>query len=559
MLKKSVFVVIITLGVSSATTALRWPLDRPKRITGTFGEYRGLWYHHGVDISTAGKKGFRVFAADNGYVSSVMYQKWGIGYAIFIKHKSGLITFYGHLDRFAPVILRNKQVKGVRAKIRNREDFRIDFQKPEIKVKKGNVIAYSGDTGRGPAHLHFETRNNSNIPVNPMKNGIRVPDRTAPVILKVHLVPLDAMSHVNNNSDEYIVSAKPVNRRKRLYILDTKSIPEIGGNIGIKIKTYDRVGYRNRVSIYGIQSRVNGKEVYHIRLDSVKREKSHRMGLVFDYDYSSYNQFTYFLYSRKTHEGVIRTGEKNGTYNVDIICFDAGNNRSKISFKLKSNGMLKKPAYEYVQNLKIGGELKIEKKNFTIRFSKKTALYNEMVTLNAGDYDNSISLLTVKSRAYSVFPTNLCLDRPAEIFIKYSGKDFNKIGIYKKSKRFFSFISNNYDTESRSFKAYINKMGTYFLVKDEWPPVIRFRDKLRRKRNRSIIIKIRDIGSGVDLNKVCLKVDSRDVIWDYEIDRRYIEILPHNRIWKKGKHTIDIIIEDRAGNSSGKQRFTYFI
>jgi hypothetical protein len=40
-------------------------------------------------VSTAGKKGFAVYAADDGYVSTVMYQKWGIGYALFITHRTG--------------------------------------------------------------------------------------------------------------------------------------------------------------------------------------------------------------------------------------------------------------------------------------------------------------------------------------------------------------------------------------------------------------------------------------------------------------------------------------
>ncbi len=560
MLKRPLLLIVIFIsGFSYASPALRWPLDRPKRVTGTFGEYRGLMFHHGLDVSTGGKKGYRVYAADQGYVSSVMYQKWGIGYALFMKHKNGLITFYGHLDSFAPVILNNRRVKGIREKIQNREDFRIDFDKPEIQVKGGVVIGYTGETGRGPAHFHFETRNSSNVPVNPLKNGLSVPDQLAPVIVEVYLVPLDSESHVDNYPYEYIINTKLVNRREKLYALDIKSIPEIGGNIGIKIKAYDRVGYRNRVSLYEIKTKINGKEAYNISLDSVKREESHRMGLVFDYDNSSYNEFTYFLYSRKSHKGTISTETKNGLFRIEITCSDANNNISYLRFKLKSNGKLKKPAYKYNQNLKTGRELSIKKKNFSIRFSEDSALYNEMVGLHVDDYLSEIPLLKVKSRAYSISPTNLCLDKPAEIALKYGGEDYKKIGVYKKSRRFFYFISNFYDSGSGSFKASVNKMGTFFLVKDEVPPVIRFRNNIRRKRRRSIIVRISDIGSGVDLNKVYLKVDGKDVIWDYEIDRRYIEILPHNRIWKKGSHTIDIMIIDRAGNSSGKKRFTYII
>ena len=84
-----------------------WPIDRPAMITGTFGEYRGPHFHHGIDVSTAGRTGYAVFAADDGYVSSVLYQQWGIGYAVIITHGNGWSTMYGHLERFDDAIMGN--------------------------------------------------------------------------------------------------------------------------------------------------------------------------------------------------------------------------------------------------------------------------------------------------------------------------------------------------------------------------------------------------------------------------------------------------------------------
>ncbi len=68
-----------------------------------------------------------------------------------------------------------------------------------------------------------------------------------------------------------------------------------------------------------------------------------------------------------------------------------------------------------------------------------------------------------------------------------------------------------------------------------------------------------DIGSGIDLTKTHLRVDRKRVKWDYDPDKRYFEILPHNRIWKKGKHSVMIQIADRAENWSPKKSFNYFI
>ena len=119
-------------------------------------------------------------------------------------------------------------------------------------------------------------------------------------------------------------------------------------------------------------------------------------------------------------------------------------------------------------------------------------------------------------------------------------------------------MGNRYDSKSGTFKTRIKKLGSFFLVRDDSPPKIRYRNRRRFKRKKNIKIYISDIGSGVDLSRVFLKVDNRDVFWDYEPDKHYIEIFKHNRIWKRGKHKIIIKLMDRAGNKSKKKTFKYY-
>ena len=97
-------------------------------------------FHSGIDISTP--NGTRVQAPADGLVVSCGV-KGGYGNAIVVDHGYGVVTRYAHLDRF-----------NVR---------------PGQRVKRGDVVAAAGNTGRssGP-HVHYEVRLNG-VPVNPNK------------------------------------------------------------------------------------------------------------------------------------------------------------------------------------------------------------------------------------------------------------------------------------------------------------------------------------------------------------------------------------------------------
>ncbi|MCP4129517.1 MAG: M23 family metallopeptidase [bacterium] len=558
-----VILILLLVSASAADARFMWPIARAKRITGTFGEFRGTRFHHGLDISCGGMKGFKIYASDTGYVSSVMFRKWGIGYALFIKHKNGYSTMYGHMDRFSRRILKNKKMKKYSGHIRDRADFLVEFDKNEFPVSRGAVIGYSGESGIGIEHFHFEMRDAQNRPVNPLTNGIRVPDRSAPVIREVHLVPMDGYSHVDGFSSIEIFEARRKNKKKNRYGIRGNDIPVIGGKVGVKIQVYDKVAYVNKVSIHRIEFFVNKKLKHSIRFDRINKNFTYRMGLFYDYAYSDTNTFTFFLYSRRTKEGILSPQKPGSILNLKIACYDANNNRSVFYMKLKTAAPLKKPEYYYKPNLLLGDDLELRSRDkvFSLAFDEKAALYNEMVFLERyPSFRTSLRKLTVKSRVYALFPINLCIDTPARIRIKYSGKDYKKVGVYAVTgkKDGFYFMGNNYDRDEEAFIVKTRKIGKFFLVKDEYPPKVWYKKRKIRK-GRSIKFYLRDLGTGPDLGNVYLRVDGKKVIWDYNPDKHYIEILPHNKIWKKGKHRIVIQVPDGAGNKSKKKVVTYRI
>ena len=162
----------------------RDPLAIPITLAANFGELRPNHYHMGLDIRTQHRENLPVFAAADGYVTRVEIEPAGFGQAIYIRHPNGYTTVYGHLNQFFPALaayVSEQQYK--------RESWQIDLEIPPalFPVKKGDLIAYSGNTGgsQGP-HLHFEIRRTAgDVNQNPLLFGLPVPDNTSPAFVRL--------------------------------------------------------------------------------------------------------------------------------------------------------------------------------------------------------------------------------------------------------------------------------------------------------------------------------------------------------------------------------------
>ena len=97
-------------------------------------------FHTGVDV--AADYGAPVHATADGVVLDAG-QHSGYGRVVIVDHGFGLTTWYAHLSSFSAV--------------------------PGTRIKRGEVIGYTGISGRstGP-HVHYEVRVN-NAPVNPWR------------------------------------------------------------------------------------------------------------------------------------------------------------------------------------------------------------------------------------------------------------------------------------------------------------------------------------------------------------------------------------------------------
>jgi murein DD-endopeptidase MepM/ murein hydrolase activator NlpD len=168
----------------------RNPMGIPMQLTANFGELRTNRWHMGLDLRTQKKENLPVYAAAAGHISKIKIEPHGFGRSIFIDHPNGLTTVYGHLNDFFTEL--EKYVTEQQYKQESWE-VELDFSKDKFRVYRGQLIAYSGNTGAssGP-HLHFEIRNTKNGKcLNPLLFGFPVADNTAPEVLRLAMYDRD--------------------------------------------------------------------------------------------------------------------------------------------------------------------------------------------------------------------------------------------------------------------------------------------------------------------------------------------------------------------------------
>jgi len=264
-----------------------WPLPANYGISGTFMEYRNQHLHAGFDLSTHGEVGFTVRCLDDGKIVMLKVQKRGYGRVLYIRHsKRKLVSVYGHLDRFTP---RLEKIVSRYVKLRKSRYPGTIVPKKPIPVLKGEIVAYSGESGVGWPHLHFELRNLLNEPVNPVDYGFSVQsDQSLPVFQFLHIYPETPLSTVNGECKS--VQLRLVRSRDGSF---TVKPFRITGRVLMSVTIRDTDGRKGPLAIYRIDARLNHRSFYSYQARVFSFDRFNRSSAVYDLAHTRLSPSTY--------------------------------------------------------------------------------------------------------------------------------------------------------------------------------------------------------------------------------------------------------------------------
>ena len=528
----------------------RSPLDIPLQLSGNFGELRPNHFHAGFDLKTMQKEGLNVYAVADGYVSRIKISTFGNGKAIYITHPNGYTSVYGHLQRaFGPI------EDFIKKSHYNERSFEIEvYLKPgELVVKKGQIIALSGNTGgsEGP-HLHFEFRDNrtENI-INPMLFGFDklLKDTKKPIFSSIYVYPLTEATTVNQSKRPLLLNL--MLQKDGTYLSD-KVIANGKIGFGINTSDYDDVSF-NQNGVYKLQTFYNGLPNFGYQFDTYSFDEMRYVNALIDYSrYKKTQQRIQKLFMKTPYKlSIIKTDESNGIlsavpnlaslYRIEVSDFFG--NKTTISIPIKYNEQPSIIAQEPVLSkylVKANKDCNFAKENMSVFFPAGTF------------YDDFYLNFDVKNDTLFLHDDTV----PAHTNFTISIED-NKHTETQREKLFIASIEDvkiRYNPtlyKDAVFTTKVKNLGKFSLVLDTIAPKITIAKSIEGKwltDKKTLQLTISDSLSGIKSYNGYL--NGNWILFEYDNKTKRITHDFSDGIVAEGANELKVVVIDNVGNST---------
>ncbi len=527
----------------------RSPLDIPLILSGTFGELRSNHFHSGLDIKTQGRQGLPIYAIADGYVSRIKVSQYGFGKALYVTHPNGFTSVYAHLQKYADTL--QKYVKDIQYKKESYYTGNLFFKEDKFPVKKGQIIAYSGDTGgSGGPHLHFEIRDTRTEKViNPLHFGYKVLDNRFPTIQSIKAYPLSNYAQINGQKKDIQIAVKPIANGKYVTSRITAN-----GAIGFGINTFDRLNFApNKNGVYSLEMFVNGKSVYYFDVETFAFSESKFINLHIDYkhfkNYRRRYQKTFkenanrlSLYSNLKNNGIIDI--KNGlSYTVKIVVKDFEGNSSEVNIPVQgvnSIPLFTKPIDSTAYFIDKSKFHSLKEQHVTVAFPKNTFYENQYLDFSVENKVAKIHTPTVPLDKNYTIRFNIT-DYPEEDkeHLYIVNLENPKYPRYQTTKRRDSVIYTTTKT-----------LGKYGLRIDKEAPKIRllyFKDQQWITKFKTLKVRISDRKSGIKNYRAT--IDGKWILMEFNHKKGILTYNFNDKKLEGTKHIFKIVVSDNVGNT----------
>lgn len=266
---------------------------------------------------------------------------------LYVRHPDGFVTTYAHLQKFNNEI--NAYVKQLQ-KQQRRYAFDVDIDSMQFIVKKGDVIAYTGDTGVGSAHLHFEIRDSAMNSVNPFllpAFSALLKDNSPPAFQSLAFSPLAHPSIIQGKRRAWVTHVKRVGANE--YRVD--GVVRLTGSVGIGVKATDRTeGTHYRTGIHKYEFYVDDRLIFISVKNHIPESEAKEIAMYYDWGLWRTKRARFEklyvvpgsrlpFYNRLPEgAGAIETSAYDeGEHNLKIVAYDLGGNRSVLTLRAVFN------------------------------------------------------------------------------------------------------------------------------------------------------------------------------------------------------------------------------
>ncbi|MDO1514193.1 M23 family metallopeptidase [Maribacter confluentis] len=525
------------------------PMDIPIILAGTFGELRSNHFHAGLDIKTQQREGIPVNAIGDGTVTRIKVSLWGYGKVLYIAHPNGYTSVYGHLQKFSPTI--EAYIKKLQYE---KKSFEVEVfpDYGEIKVTKGELIAYSGNTGgsAGP-HLHFEIRSSiSEKPTNPFLYGMHVADATNPILEKLFAYPLSGNAHINHNQERTQINFS--RQDDGTYLADKV---DALGEIGFGFIGYDRLDMAaNKNGVYSVEFNVNGKIYSLYDFESFSFGETRYINTLIDYDYygrhrqriqksfkSPGNNLS--IYKELYNEGKVKVN-KGLSYTANLIIKDYAGNTVKLAIPIEG----KENQSPSTNNDKVTDNFLVAKKpnNYDLGGAKVYFPANTFYEDFYIDLKKGADTVTIHSNTVPAH-RNFTITFDAS---KYPKETHKQLFIARLNDKLQPNFTNTYK-RGDLFTARTRNLGTYTIAQDTTPPTIRtknFKEKQWLNNYKYLSVSIADDLSGIDSYTATL--NGEWILMEYEPKRNTLTYNFDDKIADQTQCVLKVTVTDNVGNVS---------